>query len=98
MPSDLVCVRTFIHRHEADLAQSILQANGIPGMISAQDQGGLAPHLLTGSGGVQLIVRAEDADAARQVLDDDPVDVTEYTDADFDQAFADDSADELPSK
>jgi hypothetical protein len=51
MANDFTCVRTFIHRYEADFARSRLEAHGIPSMVAGDDQGGTSPHLLTGSGG-----------------------------------------------
>ena len=70
---NFTCVRTFIHRYEADFAQSRLESHGVPSMVAGDDQGGTSPHLLTGSGGARLIVRREDADSALHLLDDDPI-------------------------
>jgi hypothetical protein len=69
--SELFVVRTFNDRFEAELAQSALQAADIDSMIRCDDAGGLRPHmaLLTG---VELLVRSEDAEAARQILDTEP--------------------------
>ena len=78
MASDLICIRTFVHRYEADIAVSLLQSQNLPAMVMAEDQGGLSPHLLAASGGARLIVRAEDAEAALHLLDEDPVDVTDF--------------------
>jgi hypothetical protein len=69
--SELVVVRTFNDRFEAEVAQSALQAADIDSMVRSDDAGGLRPHmaLLTG---VELLVRSEDAQAARQILDTEP--------------------------
>ena len=66
--SDLVTVRTFNDRIEAELAQSALEAAGIESMVSGDDAGGVQPGLWTGEG-VALLVRAEDATSAREILD-----------------------------
>jgi hypothetical protein len=70
--SALVVVRTFNDRFEAEVAQSALTAAEIDSLIRCDDAGGLRPHmaLLTG---VDLLVRSEDARAAHQVLDTEPI-------------------------
>jgi hypothetical protein len=66
---DLVVVATFDDRTEADLAVSALEAAGIEAMIRADDGGSMRPHLAWAGVGVQVIVRAEDAAAARDILE-----------------------------
>jgi hypothetical protein len=73
MPSDLVCIKTFAHRFEADIALSFLEAQGIPAIVAAQDVAATSPHLMLAAGGAQLLVRAEDAELALEYLDADPV-------------------------
>ena len=62
----LVVVGTFLTQIDADIAKGALQAAGIESMISADDAGGLRPHLWMG--GIRLLVRAEDADQAGEIL------------------------------
>jgi hypothetical protein len=64
--SELVVIGTFLTQIEADLAQGALEAAAITSMISADDAGGQRPHLWMG--GIRLLVRAEDAEQAAQVL------------------------------
>jgi hypothetical protein len=64
--SALVVVATFLNQIEADMAQGALDAADIESMISADDAGGLRPHLWMG--GVRLLVRAEDAEQAAAIL------------------------------
>ncbi len=66
--TELVVVRTFIDRIEAELAHSALEAAGIESMLRADDVGGLRPHMSM-TNGVGLLVRAEAAQAARDVPD-----------------------------
>jgi putative signal transducing protein len=66
--SDLVVVRTFTDRIEADLASSALDAAGIESMVRGDDAGGTQPGMAMGHP-IELIVRAADAAAARDVLD-----------------------------
>jgi hypothetical protein len=66
--SELVIVRTFHDRIEADLAQSALEAAGIESMIRGDDAGGTQPGLWA-SEGVDVLVREEDATAAREILE-----------------------------
>jgi hypothetical protein len=64
--TELVIVGTFLNQIEADMAQGALEAADIESMISADDAGGLRPHL--SMGGVRLLVRAEDAEQAVKIL------------------------------
>lgn len=70
MPDNLVCVRTFTYRYEAEIARSLLESSDIPSYVSADDAGGMRPVLLVGAGGARLIVRRQDAERARRLLDD----------------------------
>ncbi|HEX4004428.1 MAG TPA: DUF2007 domain-containing protein [Candidatus Acidoferrales bacterium] len=63
---ELVVVRDFLNKMEAELAQGALQAAGIHSIVSADDAGGTEPGLWMG--GVRLLVRAEDAKNAEEVL------------------------------
>ena len=63
---ELVVIKTFLNRIEADLAKGALEANGIEAIIRADDAGGTRPSLWTG--GIELLVRAEDVEAASVVL------------------------------
>ena len=64
---ELVVLRTFNNNIDADLARSALEAVGIESLVRADDAGGLRPSLWVGSG-VQVMVRAEDAQWAEEVL------------------------------
>jgi hypothetical protein len=66
--ADLVVVHTFGTRQEADVALSALSAAGIEAMARSDDSGGLRPHMAFVNG-VEIVVRAEDESAARDVLD-----------------------------
>ncbi len=65
---DLVVVATFADRPEAELAKGALEAAGIDAVVRSDDSGGLRPAM-TFSNGAQLVVRAVDAEAAREILD-----------------------------
>jgi hypothetical protein len=69
MPDDLVVARTFNSRPEADLASSALDAAGIDSMVRADSGGHMRPAIAWAGDGFQVIVRAEDVDAAREILD-----------------------------
>jgi hypothetical protein len=66
---NLVVVHTFANGPEADMAKSALEGAGIDAMIQADSAGGMRPHLAWSSGGFKVLVREEDADAARDVLE-----------------------------
>jgi len=65
---DLVVVETYTYRHEAELAQTALEAAGINSMISADDAGGEVVGLEF-TRGVRLLVCLEDEEAAREILE-----------------------------
>jgi hypothetical protein len=64
--AELVVIRTFLTRVDADLAKTALDAAGIESMVRSDDAGGLRPHLWMG--GIALLVRAEDLERAEEVL------------------------------
>lgn len=64
----LVVVRTYSYRHEAEIGRSMLEANGVDAMIVADDFGGMQPALGADTG-VRLMVRREDEDTARKLLE-----------------------------
>jgi hypothetical protein len=65
--SELVEVGSFLNRLDAELAQGAMEAADIEAVVSADDAGGLRPHLWMS--GVRLLVRAEDVERARELLD-----------------------------
>ena len=65
---DLVVVEIFTYRHEAELAKTALEAAGINSMISADDAGGEVVGLEF-TRGVRLLVRPEDEEQARDILE-----------------------------
>jgi len=66
---DPTIVRTFADRGEAEIARSLLEAEGIVAAVPAEERGGLTPpeEFLSG---VQLVVEAADVDRARELLDE----------------------------
>ncbi len=68
MGPDLIVVRTFLNRFEADVAKSALDAAEIDSFVRPDDAGGMEPGLWVGNA-IELLVRAEDADRAQEVLE-----------------------------
>lgn len=62
-----VTIRTFSSHEAAELAAANLEAHGIECWVNADDCGGMYPNL-TAPGGVRLLVRASDAEAAVALL------------------------------
>jgi hypothetical protein len=67
--SELVMIHAFNNNQEAELAVGALEAAGIDAMVQADSGGGMRPHLAWAGVGYQILVRAEDAVAAREILD-----------------------------
>jgi hypothetical protein len=64
--TELIVIRTFLNKFDAELAKSALEAAEIESMIRADDAGGTRPGLWMA--GIELIVRAEDAKRADELL------------------------------
>ena len=65
---DLIAVQSFGTRPEADLARSALLSAGIEAIVQADTAGGMREHLAWSGRGFRLLVREDDADAARDLL------------------------------
>lgn len=65
---DFVVARTYSYRHEAEMGRTMLEANGVAAMIVADDCGGQRP-LVGANIGVKLVVRREDEDTAKELLE-----------------------------
>jgi len=63
----LVVAAEYSNKIEAELAQGALEAADIESIVSADDAGGVQPGLWVGEG-VKVLVRAEDLDLAKKVL------------------------------
>ncbi|HEV2224844.1 MAG TPA: hypothetical protein VGS15_06965 [Candidatus Acidoferrales bacterium] len=68
MQEDLVVARTYSYRHEAEIGRTMLEANGVDAMIVADDFGGMQPAVGADTG-VKLLVKREDEDAAKKLLE-----------------------------
>jgi hypothetical protein len=69
---DLTIIRTFPNDLEADLAEAVLEANGIACLLVRDNAGGMMPWLNT-LHPVRLAVRAADAEIAERLLEgEDP--------------------------
>jgi Putative prokaryotic signal transducing protein len=64
--AELIVVATFLNKVEADLAKGALEAADIDSLIQGDDAAGARPAL--SMGGVRLLVRASDAESAREIL------------------------------
>jgi Putative prokaryotic signal transducing protein len=67
MDGNLITVRTFNYRHEAEMARTALEANGIPAIVFSDD-GGRQEVSLQFVRGAQLMVNKEDEQRAKEIL------------------------------
>jgi len=67
MTDALITVRTYPDDPSAQIARAILEANGIEGFVRSDGASGFEPWLAYG-GGYRLLVRREEAEAARELL------------------------------
>jgi len=61
---ELICVKTYPNRIDAELAKALLEENGIKAMILGDDVGGAYPALLWGAGGARLLVQEKNKEKA----------------------------------
>jgi hypothetical protein len=66
--SKLVVVQSCGNEIEAELAKGALESAGIDAMIQADTAGRMREHLAWSGAGFKILVREEDAAAAREVL------------------------------
>lgn len=66
--ANLVVIQTYGNRPEADLAKGALESEGIQAMVQADTAGGMREHLAWSGQGFKILVREEDAAAARDLL------------------------------
>ena len=64
----LVVVQSYACRPEADLAKGALEDAGIRAMVQADTAGGMREHLAWSGAGFKILVREEDAIAAKDFL------------------------------
>lgn len=67
--ANLIIVGSFGSEPEAEIAKSALEAAGIGAMIQADTAGRMRPHIAWSGSGFKILVREEDATAAREVLE-----------------------------
>lgn len=68
MAEDIVVLRQYGNEVEARFAATVLEANGIPARVMADTAGGAFPSMAV-LFPIRLLVRADDADLARELLD-----------------------------
>jgi hypothetical protein len=66
--AELVTIRSFDNEVEAEFARANLESAGIESFLSGDDCGGMRPAL-TFVNGIKLIVKADDATRATEILD-----------------------------
>ena len=70
--SEWVEIRRCTWLHQAQSLQSVLESAGIQSLIPNEHTVGVQPLLGIGLGGVQLLVRASDAELAEKLLESQP--------------------------
>jgi hypothetical protein len=67
-----VRIKTYLNRHEAEMDKAFLESNGFLARISADDAGGMQPHLLYRAEGARLLVPEDQVEEAKALLDASP--------------------------
>lgn len=66
--ADLIKIKVFAYRHEAEMIKGFLEKEGIKSVIIADDVGGHRPDIAFIRGGVGLLVSKEDEPKANEAL------------------------------
>lgn len=82
---NLVVVKTFGNRIEAELAKSALESAGIQATIRADSVGGMREHIAWSGAGFQILVREQDVAAALDALT--PITDTDLEDDDLGRSW-----------
>ena len=82
--ANLVVIQSCGSQIEAELVKGALEASGIDAMIQADTAGRMREHLAWSGAGFKILVREEDAAAARDVLSPRPEVVEDDADSDAD--------------
>jgi hypothetical protein len=69
MTDDIVLVDSYTSESEAQIFKGVLESAGITAEVYSDDLGGWYPNLQS-SQGVRLMVRRDDLERAREVLDE----------------------------
>ena len=64
---ELVTIKRYLYRHDAEMAKGLLSDKGIDAMIITDDCGGFRPYMAFGSA-IRLLVRKEDVTKAMDIL------------------------------
>jgi hypothetical protein len=70
MPGSSLVVATFTLPTEAEMARELLESNGIDALVRDAGLVGVHPWLSNAVGGVKLVVSSDDAELAREILED----------------------------
>ncbi|HWP54327.1 MAG TPA: DUF2007 domain-containing protein [Pyrinomonadaceae bacterium] len=68
MAEETIILKVFVTEMDANMAQDILQDDGIEAFVFKDDAGGMEPHLQR-TNGVRLVVNRVDAHRARKILE-----------------------------
>jgi hypothetical protein len=68
----MVVLARYIDVRQAELALSVLDGHGIDGFLDVPYTSSMFPHYMLGSGGIALLVREDDREAAEALLSDEP--------------------------
>ncbi len=73
---DMVAVKIFTSRFEAEIAKGVLDVSNIKSFITADDEGGAYPYPMSPTTtGVKLLVQKDNYKEARMLLDDKSGDI-----------------------
>ena len=67
--ADIVCIKVFVSRSEAEIAKSALAASNIESYLDADDAGGMYPFPMSGhQKGVRVFIKKADEAQANKIL------------------------------
>ena len=75
--ADFILLKTYFHKHDAEMVVGLLKDAGIQAMLQSDDAGGFRPHLNLGMGNNRVIIKKVDEEKALEVINNVQVEISE---------------------
>lgn len=96
--ADLILLKSFYHRYEAEQAIGMLKKEGIEAFLQADDAGGFRPDLALGMGNCRVMIDKQHTERALEIIQPLIQEFTEDEMQSIEQMAAEAEAPVLPSK
>ncbi len=66
--SELILLKTYYHKHDAEIAIGLLKNAGIEAILQSDDAGGFRQHLTLGMGNNRVLIQEKDSEKALEII------------------------------